>query len=171
MQREVLEFARGERNVLVRKVYLQKFFDEVRAADRAACSSARTSSSSIDLQDKGTARFDEGKILRVVHNLARNAIEAMANQGGGRFTIRVRARTKAKTTKTLVITFTDTGPGIPKEIEHRLFRSFVTREQEGRHGPRPRHREEDRRGPRRHRHRALDQTRRDVRAPPPAKDT
>jgi signal transduction histidine kinase len=30
MQREVLEFARGEKSVLVRKVYLQKFFDDVR---------------------------------------------------------------------------------------------------------------------------------------------
>jgi hypothetical protein len=30
MQREVLEFARGEKSVLVRKVYVQKFFDDVR---------------------------------------------------------------------------------------------------------------------------------------------
>ena len=32
MQREVLEFARGEKTILVRKVYLQKFFNEIKAA-------------------------------------------------------------------------------------------------------------------------------------------
>ena len=51
MQREVLEFARGERNVLVRKVYLQKFFDDVRAASSRS-SSARASSSSSTCKTK-----------------------------------------------------------------------------------------------------------------------
>jgi signal transduction histidine kinase len=80
----------------------------------------------IDLQDRGTARFDEGKITRVIHNLARNASEAMADKGG-KLTIKV---TRAKD-NTLVVTFSDTGPGIPKEIEHRLFQSFVTSGKKG----------------------------------------
>jgi len=130
MQREVLEFARGERNVLVRKVYLQKFFDEVRSAVEPMLKRENVDLV-IDLQDKGTARFDEGKILRVVHNLARNAVEAMASQGGGRFSIRVSRLKKGEDEETLVLTFTDTGPGIPKEIEHRLFRSFVTANKKG----------------------------------------
>lgn len=130
MQREVLEFARGERNVLVRKVYLQKFFDEVRAAVEPMLKRENVDLV-IDLQDKGTARFDEGKILRVVHNLARNAVEAMQHQGGGRFSIRVSRTKKGEEDETLVVTFTDTGPGIPKEIEHRLFRSFVTANKKG----------------------------------------
>ena len=127
MQREVLEFARGERNVLVRKVYLQKFFDEVRAAIEPQLKREGIDLV-IDLQDKGTARFDEGKILRVVHNLARNAVEAMAGQGGGRFSIRV---SRSRDGQELVLLFADTGPGIPKEIEHRLFRSFVTANKKG----------------------------------------
>jgi signal transduction histidine kinase/putative methionine-R-sulfoxide reductase with GAF domain len=130
MQREVLEFARGERNVLVRKVYLQKFFDEVRASVEPMLKRENVDLA-IDLQDKGTARFDEGKILRVVHNLARNAVEAMQSQGGGRFSIRVSRTKKGEEDETLVVTFTDTGPGIPKEIEHRLFRSFVTANKKG----------------------------------------
>jgi signal transduction histidine kinase len=130
MQREVLEFARGERNVLVRKVYLQKFFDEVRSAVEPMLKRENVDLV-IDLQDKGTARFDEGKILRVVHNLARNAVEAMQSQSGGRFSIRVSRTHKGEEDETLVITFTDTGPGIPKEIEHRLFRSFVTANKKG----------------------------------------
>jgi signal transduction histidine kinase/putative methionine-R-sulfoxide reductase with GAF domain len=121
MQREVLEFARGEKSLLVRKVYLQKFFDDVRAQIEGELSK-RGIELVIDLQERGTARFDEGKVLRAVHNLARNAAEAMGNRGG-KFVIKV---TRDKEQGGLVLTFSDTGPGIPKEIEHRLFQSFVT---------------------------------------------
>jgi signal transduction histidine kinase/putative methionine-R-sulfoxide reductase with GAF domain len=121
MQREVLEFARGEKSVLVRKVYLQKFFDDVRVQLESDLSK-RGIELVVDVQDRGTARFDEGKILRVVHNVARNAAEAMGNRGG-KFVIKV---TRDKHDGSLLLTFSDTGPGIPKEIEHRLFQSFVT---------------------------------------------
>ena len=36
MQREVLEFARGEKHVLVRKVYLAKFFEALMASSSAS---------------------------------------------------------------------------------------------------------------------------------------
>lgn len=126
MQREVLEFARGEKSVLVRKVYLQKFFDDVR--DQLEADLARRGIELVlDVQERGTARFDESKILRVVHNLARNAAEAMGT-GGGKLIIKV---TRDKADGSLVISFQDTGPGIPKEIEHRLFQSFVTSGKKG----------------------------------------
>ena len=121
MQREVLEFARGEKSILVRKVYLQKFFDDVRA-ELESDLSRRGIELVVDLQERGTARFDEAKILRVVHNLARNAAEAMGSQGG-KFVVKV---TRDKDDAALLMSFSDTGPGIPKEIEHRLFQSFVT---------------------------------------------
>jgi signal transduction histidine kinase/putative methionine-R-sulfoxide reductase with GAF domain len=126
MQREVLEFARGEKSVLIRKVYLQKFFEDVRMQLEKDLKN-RDIDLVVEVKDKGTARFDEGKILRVVHNLARNAAEAIADRGG-RFTITVAKR---KAEGTLVITFADNGPGIPKEIEHRLFQSFVTAGKKG----------------------------------------
>ncbi|MDF2693206.1 MAG: Adenylate cyclase [Labilithrix sp.] len=130
MQRDLLEFARGERNLLVRKVYLSKFFGDVK--EQLQTQLARVGVELvIDLQDKGIARFDEGKILRIVHNLARNAAEAMADKGG-RFTIKVsRAKATRNTEEAIVVTFSDTGPGIPKEIEHRLFQSFVTSGKKG----------------------------------------
>jgi len=122
MQREVLEFARGEKRILLRKVYVQKFFEDVR--DQLESDLAKRGIELVvDIQEKGTARFDEGKVLRAVHNLARNAAEAMAAGGGGKFVIKV---TRDKTDGALVMSFSDTGPGIPKEIEHRLFQSFVT---------------------------------------------
>lgn len=126
MQRDVLEFARGERSILTRKVYLNQFFEGVRAELEHVLAKSGVDLE-LELLHKGTARFDEGKILRVIHNLARNAAEAMMPQGGGTFTIRV-AKNEAGA---LVLTFFDTGPGIPKEIEHRLFNSFVTSGKKG----------------------------------------
>jgi signal transduction histidine kinase len=122
MQREVLEFARGEKRVLLRRVYVQRFFDDVREQLEGDLAK-RGIELVVDVQEKGTARFDEGKILRVAHNLARNAVEAMASRGGGKLVIKV---TRDKADRALVVSFSDTGPGIPKEIEHRLFQSFVT---------------------------------------------
>jgi signal transduction histidine kinase/putative methionine-R-sulfoxide reductase with GAF domain len=121
MQREVLEFARGEKSVLIRKVYLQKFFDDVREQLEADLG-RRNIELVVDVQERGTARFDEAKILRVVNNLARNAAEAMG-RGGGKLVLKV---TRDKSDRTLIISVSDTGPGIPKQIEHRLFQSFVT---------------------------------------------
>ena len=126
MQREVLEFARGEKTVLIRRVYLQKFFADVRQQLEPDLA-RRGIELVVDLQERGTARFDEGKILRAVHNLARNAAEAMGDQGG-KFVIKV---TRDKDDGTLVMSFSDTGPGIPKGIEHRLFQSFVTSGKKG----------------------------------------
>ncbi|MDB4942855.1 MAG: Adenylate cyclase [Labilithrix sp.] len=129
MQRDVLEFARGEKNVLVRKVYLAKFFGDVR--EQLQMQLARLGVELvIDLADKGTARFDEGKILRVIHNLARNAAEAMGDKGG-KFTIKVMREKDKAGEETLLLNFSDTGPGIPKDIEHRLFQSFVTSGKKG----------------------------------------
>lgn len=129
MQRDVLEFARGEKNVLIRKVYLAKFFGEVKEALQMQLARLGVELV-IDLADKGVARFDEGKILRVIHNLSRNAAEAMADKGG-KLTIKTTREKDKSGEETLVITVSDNGPGIPKEIEHRLFQSFVTSGKKG----------------------------------------
>jgi signal transduction histidine kinase/putative methionine-R-sulfoxide reductase with GAF domain len=119
MQREVLEFARGERSIFVRKVFMRKFFADI--AHEIELELARRP---IELQmvvdSKLVARFDEGRVARALHNLSRNAIEAMGD-AGGRLTIEARLEGSD-----LVIVVRDTGPGIPAEIEGRLFQSFVT---------------------------------------------
>jgi signal transduction histidine kinase/putative methionine-R-sulfoxide reductase with GAF domain len=119
MQREVLEFARGERSIFVRKVFLRKFFGDI-----ARQLQIEIGELPIELEvvvdSKLVARFDEGRVARAIHNLARNASEAMAERGG-RLTIEGRLEDRD-----LVITVRDTGPGIPSEIEGRLFQSFVT---------------------------------------------
>ena len=119
MQREVLEFARGERSVLIRKVYLVKFFGDIDRQIQHELAGTNIKFS-MELEDRGTARFDEAKVTRVMHNLVRNAVEAMTPRGGS---LTVRA---FRERNDLMITVSDTGRGIPKDIEGRLFQSFVT---------------------------------------------
>lgn len=119
MQREVLEFARGERAIFVRKVYLSKFFSDVRR-QLAIEVAGQPVELVFEVDSKLVARFDEGRLARVVHNLARNAIEAMGEAGG---VLTIGARMDGPD---LLISVSDTGPGIPKAIEGQLFQSFVT---------------------------------------------
>jgi signal transduction histidine kinase/putative methionine-R-sulfoxide reductase with GAF domain len=119
MQREVLEFARGERSILVRKVYLTRFFEDIEKQLRHELDGTGVALE-VALEDRGTARFDESKLTRVLHNLARNAVEAMG-QRGGKLKLRV-----AREGGELCVSVSDTGKGIPKEIEGKLFQSFVT---------------------------------------------
>jgi signal transduction histidine kinase/putative methionine-R-sulfoxide reductase with GAF domain len=124
MQREVLEFARGQRSIFVRRVYLKKFFADVRQQLLHEIGE-RPIEVKLDIDTKLVARFDEVRVARAVFNLLRNAIEAMADRGG-RLTIRA-----ALEDDELTISVSDTGPGVPKEIEGRLFQSFVTAGKQG----------------------------------------
>lgn len=118
MTREVLAFARGESNVLIRKVFLHKFLDEI-AAHLKHEFAGRDVQLQIEGTFRGAAYFDEQKMMRVVHNIARNASQAMAQ--GGRF--RIVTRTEGDR---LIFEFADTGGGIPPEMEGRLFEIFAT---------------------------------------------
>jgi signal transduction histidine kinase/putative methionine-R-sulfoxide reductase with GAF domain len=118
MAKEVLAFARGESNLLVRKVYVQRWLAEVEAHLRQEYAGLNIQLV-IEPHYTGVAHFDETKLYRVVHNIARNAAEAMPR--GGTFRLTVEARSDR-----LVMSFADTGTGIPPEIEARLFEAFAT---------------------------------------------
>ncbi|MEC7519346.1 MAG: GAF domain-containing protein [Myxococcota bacterium] len=126
MTRETIAFARGDRSVWVRKVYLHKFFAELKDQLERELE-GRGVVINLDLRDKGIARFDEHKIQRAVHNLARNAAEALGAEGG-RFDITVD---RDHLDNSLVLTFEDDGPGIPEEIRHAVFDSFTTHGKQG----------------------------------------
>ncbi len=124
MQREVLEFARGERSIFVRRVYLARFFhDLVHQIEREISNLPIRLVTQVDA--KASARFDEARITRAVHNLVRNAIEAMGETGG---TLTLHA---AAEKDSMVIEVSDTGPGIPEAISGRIFQSFVTANKPG----------------------------------------
>jgi signal transduction histidine kinase/putative methionine-R-sulfoxide reductase with GAF domain len=124
MQREVLEFARGETNILLRRVYLSRFFAELtRGLERELDGKPVQLVTQVDT--KVVARFDEARVARAIHNLARNAVEAMGD-GGGKLGISAGMEADE-----LVIRVSDTGPGIPDEVKDRLFQSFVTSGKQG----------------------------------------
>ncbi len=124
MQREVLEFSRGERTIFLRRVYLRKFFADMRRTLQHEIE-GKPVELIMNIDTKVVARFDEARLARAIHNLARNAIEAMGEHGG-QLTIAGR-----RDGDDLVIEVSDTGQGIPPEIEGRLFQSFVTARKKG----------------------------------------
>jgi signal transduction histidine kinase len=123
MTRDVLQFARGDRELMVRKVYLHKFVEEVVTQLRHAFA-GRPIEIGVELGFDGATHFDEQKMLRVLHNLARNAADAMP--AGGHFWLRTRLEGDQ-----LVIEAADDGPGIPANVQARLFEMFASSKQGG----------------------------------------
>jgi len=77
-----------------------------------------------DLAPRAFVRADETLLRQALFNLVRNAVEAMP--GGGRIRIASRPRNDL-----VEITVSDTGPGIPEEIRHKIFIPFVTGKDDG----------------------------------------
>ncbi len=118
MTQEVLAFARGEAQILKRNVYLAKFLaetEELLAQEFAGHNIVLK----VENEFREKLKVDEGKLRRIVFNLARNARDAMPQ--GGTFTIASRDDGDS-----VLFTFADTGHGIAEEIQDRLFQSFVS---------------------------------------------
>src|SRR5690606_6659350 len=81
MTRETLAFARGDRKLWIRKVYLRRFFEEI-VDQLKRDMEGRHIRVELHMHDRGVARFDAHKIQRAVYNLARNAAEAIGDRGG-----------------------------------------------------------------------------------------
>jgi signal transduction histidine kinase len=118
MTRETLAFARGEQELLLRKIYMQNFVREIEEYLRKDFERTKVDLK-INVGYTGTARVDENKLKRLIYNIARNAVQAMPD--GGKFVFGV-----VREGPDLIFRFQDNGPGIPPEIADRLFQSFVT---------------------------------------------
>jgi signal transduction histidine kinase len=118
MTREVLDFARGDRDILTSKVHLNQFIGEARELLEPELDQCGVELL-VEDRYRGTARFDRWKVMRVVTNLARNACQAMT--GGG-----VLVWTVDRDDHGVVMEFADTGAGIPEEMQGRLFEFFAT---------------------------------------------
>lgn len=145
MTREVLSFARGDRDLLLRKVMIPEMAGELRTALASVFDGADIHWE-VRCEDRGIGRIDSNKVLRALVNLARNArdaFDAQAGQATGsaprlpsetepsavpaapsapkQFTL-----TLASQGDQLVLTAEDNGPGVPREFQHRLFEAFAS---------------------------------------------
>jgi signal transduction histidine kinase len=118
MTKELLQFARGDTEILIRKVYLQSFARELGDMLGQLFKDTRIDVD-MDIRYRGAARFDEIKLKRAVANLAKNAREAMDDAGKLHVVI-------DQVGDQVEIAVADTGPGLPPEMENRLFESFAT---------------------------------------------
>jgi signal transduction histidine kinase len=118
MQRDLLAYARGETTLLIRKIYLSKFCEDIARQIRPELD-RHGIVLEMEVRDTGIAFFDEQRMTRAIGNLVRNAVEAM--EGGG--TLRIVCDSEDDD---LMISVADTGKGIPKRIRTRIFEPFVT---------------------------------------------
>jgi signal transduction histidine kinase len=68
---------------------------------------------------EGSVVMDADRMAHVVYNIAANARDAMPH--GGTFTVATR-----QVGKRVELCFSDTGPGVPKEVGDRIFEPFFT---------------------------------------------
>jgi signal transduction histidine kinase len=75
---------------------------------------------------------DPHQIEQVLINLIQNAVESM--ERGGTITLRARsgtARLQGRTRPVVMLEVSDTGKGIPPEVQKRMFDPFFTTKEEG----------------------------------------
>ncbi|MCA9581581.1 MAG: GAF domain-containing sensor histidine kinase, partial [Myxococcales bacterium] len=126
MTQETLAFARGDRKLWIRKTYVAPFFEELAEQLRRSYD-GKSIDVVLELHDRGIVYFDPHKVQRAIHNLARNASEAILSQPEphepGRVVLSVARRSDDGS---LLVSFSDNGPGIPEAIRGRVFESFAT---------------------------------------------
>ena len=71
-----------------------------------------------------TIEADEDQLQQIVLNLVRNALAATPS--GGRITVRIEAAPELAVVRRVRLIVRDTGPGIPPELQGRLFEPFFT---------------------------------------------
>lgn len=114
---DTLRFARADEPDLdIRRFELAPLIDEVIASLGTTPEQAVTCSNGVDASV--VVQADRDQLFRVVLNLARNAVEAMAQRGGE---LKIASRREEAVT---LIDVSDNGPGIPERIRNRLFEAF-----------------------------------------------
>ncbi len=118
MINELLEFARGEAKLNKVTTNGRRFLEEiVHGFDIQA--KQQNVILSLNAEWNGDICIDAARIQRGVDNIIRNGLQVL--QHGGQMAISLRLENE-----TAIITVRDSGPGIPPEIQERLFEPFVT---------------------------------------------
>ncbi len=120
MVEEVLDFARGETRLKLRPVPLQESLHQLHENNLESLARG-----GIRLKVKPTrlvVSLDSDRFLRVMQNLITNAREALTGRPNAQVTVSARREGRFA-----VVSVTDNGPGIPREIRESVFEPFVSR--------------------------------------------
>ncbi|HEY9810366.1 MAG TPA: ATP-binding protein [Halomicronema sp.] len=118
MADEVLEFSRGKSTLHKNPTKLLDLLEQFHKLNRTYFQHTKVAFI-YDCPDI-TLNIDQTKIMRVLQNLVSNAVEAFNNRGG-QIEIIIRPINNR-----VQIKISDNGPGIPQQIQNRLFDPFVT---------------------------------------------
>lgn len=127
MTGEVVAYARGEIMLFERTVHVSVLGENLIEWLKHEFEGSRPNVE-IHVNTRGTLRVDEGKLKRIIFNLARNAKEAMAEKGGV-FIVEISRRDEL-----LYICCRDNGPGIPSHLLPQIFQPFVSSRKGARSG-------------------------------------
>ncbi len=132
LTRQLLTFAKGGAPV---KSVVDLYSVVTQSATLALSGSGIEEQMQID-EDLWPVEIDPGQISQVISNLVINARQAMADSG--RLTIRCRNITDADPLTNglpeghyILMTISDTGPGIPEDLRAKIFDPFVTTKEAG----------------------------------------
>jgi signal transduction histidine kinase len=123
MAQEVLNFSRGDANLDRAPANVRLLLEKFRQSNDDFARQAGVALT-IDVPDL-VIEIDSHKIERALQNLFRNAVESMETKGGE---IRISAQ---EFPDYIEIALRDNGPGIPEEIQERLFEPFVSHGKQG----------------------------------------
>jgi signal transduction histidine kinase len=87
-----------------------------------------------DLRVEPECPLVEGNIRaleQVFSNLINNALQAMSEMGNGSLALKVQPVHIEEGVESLEVSIADTGPGIPKEFQERIFQPFYTTKRDG----------------------------------------
>jgi signal transduction histidine kinase len=118
MTQEILDYTRGGGDLSLSSVHLDEFVRDLCDFLRPAFDE-RKLALKCEVEDMGRLVMDETKIRRSLYNIASNANDAM--EPGGTLTLTV-----SRTDAYVEFCLSDTGPGIPPQIQDKLFEPFVT---------------------------------------------
>ena len=121
LTRQFREFVRKEKYDF-QPMELRKLIDDVIRLQEPHFVGRNVQVEAIVAPELPAVRVDGNKIKQVLLNLLKNAVEAMP--GGGKITIEARA-----TQNTVILEITDTGLGIPLDVD--AFEPFMTTKKEG----------------------------------------
>jgi signal transduction histidine kinase len=119
MVEEVLDFARGETRIQLKPTPLAEVFAQLQ--ENNVVPLGRAGVKLVVKPAKFELPLDPDRMIRVLQNLVTNACEAIGKQPGGRIVVAAK-----RINSHCVITVTDNGPGVPREIRNTLFEPFVS---------------------------------------------